>query len=143
MATKAKAAKATTPAAATPAPAPMFAQLVQAPATPAATPKAPLVHVLALASGPVQCANHCAVLKGAKPLSALLASTSYTLGTKAYSPKAGTLNAVQWSAVQSALQSGPANGAAIASAFVAAGLQAGHAAQFVPYAAKAGWLALA
>jgi hypothetical protein len=117
-----------------------FAALLAAPVAPGATAK---VHVLATGAGPVQCANHVATLKGNRGLHAAIAACTYTLGAKAYSPKAGTANAVQWAAVQAVLVNGPATGAAIAAQFTSRGLQAGHAGQFIPYACKAGWLALA
>ena len=145
--TKAPKAAATTKAPA-PAPAPVvttpanpFAALV-APAT--ATPAGPVpkIHSMALGTETVTCANHTAIIKGARPVLAVLAKHTYTLGYKLYSPKDGTLNAVQWRAVLAGLQAG-GTGAAIEAEFKAAGLQAGHVNQFVPYALKAGWLAVA
>ena len=140
MATTPKAPKATAPVATN-----VFAALAaSAVAAPTVAPApAPKVHNINVQGAPVSCANHCAVLKGAKPLSAVLAASTYTLGAKVYAPKAGTLNAHQWLCVNMALESGPATGAQIAASFVAGGLRAGHAAQFVPYAANAGWLMLA
>jgi len=97
---------------------------------------------MALGTETVTCANHTAIIKGARPMLAVLAKHTYTLGYKLYSPKDGTLNAVQWRAVLAGLQAG-GTGAAIEAEFKAAGLQAGHVNQFVPYALKAGWLAVA
>lgn len=122
-------------------PANPFAALV-APAT--ATPAGPVpkIRSMALGTETVTCANHTAIIKGARPVLAVLAKHTYALGYKLYSPKAGTLNAVQWRAVLAGLQAG-GTGAAIEAEFKAAGLQAGHVNQFVPYALKAGWLAVA
>ena len=122
-------------------PANPFAALV-VPATTTPAGPVPKIHSMALGAETVTCANHTAIIKGARPVLAMLAKHTYTLGYKLYSPKDGTLNAVQWRAVLAGLQAG-GTGAAIEAEFKAAGLQAGHVNQFVPYAVKAGWLAVA
>jgi len=150
MATKTpKTPKTTAPTVSTPVgqvtvPATPFSGLVQTPATPTAT--APKVHAITVAGTTYTAANHVATLKGTKGIAANAAATTYTLGATGakYSPAAGSYNFAQWQAVLAALAANGGNAtlAQIAAAFTVAGLQAGHAGQFVPYRAKAGGLAI-
>ena len=126
--------------------APMFSQLVAAPATEQPAPVAK-IHATTLGEVTYRTANHVATLKGGAACPVAFAGTTYKLGQKAYSPKAGTFTVMQWAAYNNAIAAhgGQATGLQIWQAGIELGMQGHQLASlpgFGPYRAKPGNLAI-